>query len=189
MNRLGALIKSARELKKLTQVELGQKAGLSQATISQIENGAVQAESGASKVLASLGFSAAEVGTLMIPLFACPGGDCAGAWPFLNGSKPAIRPQFFYVPDNSRDRLCRYCSALLISHCGCGCTVFLGVCCPACGKPYAEPSQPIFEKLREEFSKISIAELRSQRLEVLTVPEPQWQPAELTPIAASFIPR
>ena len=51
MNELGAVLRTARKQKKITQAELGEQLGMSRATISAIENGTVN-EVGIRKVMA-----------------------------------------------------------------------------------------------------------------------------------------
>ena len=149
--KLANAIRGQREICDFTQSELGEFVGVTQAAISQIEQG--KPALSPDKLLlvleklnlpASLATSDEETKTVLgTVLAACPNPECPAALQRSATRGLCARPKFFLIPSGDI-RHCSSCGTALIDQCqnpSCREPLQDGdLHCTACGKPYAAMS-------------------------------------------------
>jgi transcriptional regulator with XRE-family HTH domain len=157
--KLGHAIRTRRVELRLKQSQLGERLQISQAAISLVEQGSINAvsEETLQLLLKMLGISDAAPSASQIQseiVACCPNPDCPEGNSFIKEATLLTRPKFYVIPIDDL-RYCSACGTGLVTKCqtpSCGEPLLEGSShCSHCGDPYAKYNLP--------FDKIDIVEL------------------------------
>ena len=172
---LANAIRARRSALRFTQSEIARNLDITQAAISQVEQGELKAVSPETlqRLLKLLDISdAADSSSQIQPqtVACCPNPGCPVGIPFIKGTSIVFRPQFYQISP-SETRYCTACGSALVTKCqtpSCSEPLVEGAShCSHCGDPYCPLDLPI-----GKVDIVRLLTLRKQEREYFNSPSP-----------------